>query len=66
VHVDGGVSSETADIVGGYGVDVCVVGSALFQRGHDTALEVQRVKQRAREGAASAAKGSPSAAVRAS
>jgi ribulose-phosphate 3-epimerase len=33
VHVDGGVSSETADVVGGYGVDVCVVGSALFQRG---------------------------------
>jgi len=55
VHVDGGVSSETADIVGGYGVDVCVVGSALFQRGHDTALEVEAVKKRARQGAASAA-----------
>jgi len=55
VHVDGGVSSETADIVGGYGVDVCVVGSALFQRGHDTAMEVQAVKKRAREGAAFAA-----------
>ena len=44
VHVDGGVSSETAGIVGGYGVDVCVVGSALFQRGHDAAREVVAVR----------------------
>jgi ribulose-phosphate 3-epimerase len=51
VHVDGGVSSETADVVGGFGVDVCVVGSALFQRGHDAALEVSAVKKRARAGA---------------
>jgi ribulose-phosphate 3-epimerase len=51
VHVDGGVSSETADVVGGYGVNVCVVGSALFQRGHDTAREVEAVKMRARVGA---------------
>ena len=48
VHVDGGVSSETADVVGGFGVDVCVVGSALFQRGHDAAREVEAVKMRAR------------------
>ncbi len=47
VHVDGGVSSATAGVVGGYGVDVCVVGSALFQRGRDTALEVQAVKRAA-------------------
>jgi ribulose-phosphate 3-epimerase len=47
VHVDGGVSSETADVVGGFGVDVCVVGSALFQRGHDAALEVEAVRTRA-------------------
>lgn len=47
VHVDGGVSADTADIVGGYGVDVCVVGSALFQRGRDTALEVNAVKRAA-------------------
>ncbi len=51
VHVDGGVSSETADIVGGYGVDVCVVGSALFQRGQDAAREVQAVKKKAASGA---------------
>jgi len=64
VHVDGGVSSETADIVGGYGVDVCVVGSALFQRGHDTAMEIEAVKKRARQGAASAAAaGTPTAAA---
>ncbi len=47
VHVDGGVSAETADIVGGYGVDVCVVGSALFQRGRDTAMEIDAVKRAA-------------------
>jgi ribulose-phosphate 3-epimerase len=53
VHVDGGVSAATAGVVGGYGVDVCVVGSALFQRGRDTAIEVQAVKRAAREGALS-------------
>jgi pentose-5-phosphate-3-epimerase len=42
--VDGGVSADTASIVGGYGVDVCVVGSALFQRGRDAAREVDAVK----------------------
>jgi ribulose-phosphate 3-epimerase len=44
VHVDGGVSADTAALVVGYGVDVCVVGSALFQRGHDAAREVAAVK----------------------
>jgi len=47
VHVDGGVSGETAAIVGSYGVDVCVVGSALFQRGRDTADEVAAVRRAA-------------------
>jgi ribulose-phosphate 3-epimerase len=47
VHVDGGVSADTAGLVGGYGVDVCVVGSALFQRGRDAALEVRAVKRAA-------------------
>jgi ribulose-phosphate 3-epimerase len=50
VHVDGGVSAATAGIVGGYGVDVCVVGSALFQRGRDAADEVSAVKREARAG----------------
>jgi ribulose-phosphate 3-epimerase len=49
VHADGGVSSDTAAIVGGYGVTVCIVGSALFQRGHDAAREVQAVKRAAGE-----------------
>ena len=47
VHVDGGVSADTAHIVGGYGVDVCVVGSALFQRGRDAAREVSAVREAA-------------------
>jgi pentose-5-phosphate-3-epimerase len=44
VHADGGVSADTAAVVGGYGVDVCIVGSALFQRGQDAANEVRAVK----------------------
>ena len=47
VHVDGGVSAETAAVVGSYGIDVCIVGSALFQRGRDTAIEVEAVKREA-------------------
>jgi ribulose-phosphate 3-epimerase len=47
VHVDGGVSHETAEIAGGYGGDVLVVGSALFQRGHDAAREIQLDKSTA-------------------
>ena len=45
VHVDGGVNSKTAEIVGSHGIDVCVVGSALFKRGRDAADEVERVKE---------------------
>lgn len=55
VHVDGGVSSDTVDVVARNGVDVCVVGSALFQRGRDTAAEVDRI--RAAAGAAAARRG---------
>ena len=47
VHVDGGVSGDTAAVVGQYGADVCVVGSALFQRRRDTASEVERVRRAA-------------------
>ena len=47
VHADGGVSSSTAEVVGGYGVTACIVGSALFQRGRDAAAEVQAVKRAA-------------------
>ena len=45
VHVDGGVSGETAEVVGRHPIDVCVVGSALFQRGKDAADEVERVRR---------------------
>ena len=47
VHVDGGVNAETAAIVGRYGAQVCVVGSALFERGRDTAREVKGVRSQA-------------------
>ena len=49
VHVDGGVSGDTAAVVGEQGVDVCVVGSALFQRRRDTASEVERVRRAAEQ-----------------
>ncbi len=45
VHVDGGVNSKTAEIVGRHGIDVCIVGSALFQRGQDASAEVELVKE---------------------
>jgi ribulose-phosphate 3-epimerase len=47
VHVDGGVNRDTAATVGAYGADVLVVGSALFQRGRDTAAEVDIVRRSA-------------------
>lgn len=57
VHVDGGVNSKTAELVGAHGIDVCVVGSALFQRGSDASDEVELVKQRALRGQAAATAG---------
>jgi len=55
VHVDGGVNGDTAGIVGRYGAQVCVVGSALFQRGRDTAHEVEKVRREAAGEAAAVA-----------
>lgn len=52
VHVDGGVNSKTAELVGRYGIDVCVVGSALFKRGRDASEEVDSVKDLAGRGRA--------------
>jgi pentose-5-phosphate-3-epimerase len=49
VHVDGGVNRDTATLAGAWGADVCVVGSALFQRGQDAADEVKLVRERAAE-----------------
>jgi ribulose-phosphate 3-epimerase len=50
VHVDGGVNRESAEIVGGLGADVLVVGSALFAKGHDMGREVRLIKALADEG----------------
>lgn len=47
IHVDGGVSHETAGVVGACGANVLVVGSALFERGQDAAREVGLVKAHA-------------------
>lgn len=52
VHVDGGINRDTAEVVGGFGIDVCIVGSALFQRGQDAIDEVQLVRERAAQGLA--------------
>jgi ribulose-phosphate 3-epimerase len=50
VHVDGGVSRETAEIVGGLGADVLVAGTALFAPGHNPAREVRLMRALADEG----------------
>jgi ribulose-phosphate 3-epimerase len=50
VHVDGGVNRETAEMVGGLGADVLVVGSALWVRGHDAAREIRLIRALADEG----------------
>jgi ribulose-phosphate 3-epimerase len=50
VHVDGGVNRETAELVGGLGADVLVVGSALWAPAHDIAAEVRLIRSVADEG----------------
>jgi ribulose-phosphate 3-epimerase len=50
VHVDGGVNRETAEFVGGLGVDVLVVGSVLWIRGRNMGREIRLVKALADEG----------------
>lgn len=50
VHVDGGINRETAELVGGLGVDVLVVGSALWVKGHDMGREIRLIKALADEG----------------
>ena len=50
VHVDGGVNRETAEFVGGLGVDILVVGSALFIKGRDMAREIRLIRALADEG----------------
>ena len=50
IHVDGGINRETAEIAGSCGVDVLVVGSALFVRGRDMGREVRLIRALADEG----------------
>ena len=50
VHVDGGVNRETAEFVGGLGVDILVVGSALFAKGRDMGREIRLIRALADEG----------------
>jgi ribulose-phosphate 3-epimerase len=50
IHVDGGINRETAEIAGSHGVDVYVVGSALFVRGRDMGREVRLIRALADEG----------------
>jgi ribulose-phosphate 3-epimerase len=50
VHVDGGINRETAEFAGGLGVDVLVVGSALFAKGRDMGREIRLIKALADEG----------------
>jgi ribulose-phosphate 3-epimerase len=50
VHVDGGVNRDSAELVGGLGADVLVVGSVLWVKAHDMAREIRLVKALADEG----------------
>src|SRR5918995_3287532 len=50
LHVDGGINRETAEFAGSQGVDVLVVGSALFVRGRDMGREIRLVRALADEG----------------
>lgn len=50
VHVDGGVNRESAELLGGLGVDVLVVGSVLWIKGRDMGREIRLVKALADEG----------------
>jgi hypothetical protein len=50
VHVDGGINRETAEFAGGLGVDILVVGSALFIKGHDMGREIRLIRALADEG----------------
>ena len=50
VHVDGGINRETAELAGGLGVDILVVGSALWQKGRNMAREIRLIRALADEG----------------
>jgi ribulose-phosphate 3-epimerase len=50
VHVDGGVNRESAEFVGGLGVDILVVGSVLWIKGRNMGREIRLVRSLADEG----------------
>ena len=50
VHVDGGINRETAEFVGAQAVDILVIGSALWIKGHDMGREIRLVRALADEG----------------
>jgi ribulose-phosphate 3-epimerase len=50
VHVDGGVNRDTAELVGSQGVDILVVGSALWLKGRNMAREIRLIRALADEG----------------
>jgi ribulose-phosphate 3-epimerase len=50
VHVDGGVNRDTAELIGAQGVDILVVGSALWLKGRDMAREIRLIRALADEG----------------
>jgi ribulose-phosphate 3-epimerase len=50
VHVDGGANRDSAEFIGAHGVDVLVVGSALFLKGRDMGREVRLIRALADEG----------------
>ncbi|MEZ0241509.1 MAG: ribulose-phosphate 3-epimerase [Chloroflexota bacterium] len=50
VHVDGGINRETMEDAGATGIDVFVVGSALFVQGRDMAREIRLLRALADEG----------------
>ncbi len=50
VHVDGGVNRESAEFVGGLGVDILVVGSVLWLKGRNMGREIRLVRALADEG----------------
>jgi len=49
VHVDGGVNRDTAALCGSLGVDILVVGSTLWKKGHDIEREIRTIKSVAAE-----------------
>lgn len=50
IHVDGGVNRESAEFVGGLGVDILIVGSVLWVKGHNMGREIRLVRALADEG----------------